>query len=151
MLRMTWNGKTIVDLSREFLNSNGAEKHTNALIGKPEKVAAKKYAGFEEALKATASDLNVCSKRGLSEEFDSTIGAGTVLMPFGGKYELTPPQAMVNQVSVENGSTDACSFMKENPNVKITYEASEDITTDLAAKINTGTLPDIFMPTRVHN
>ncbi|MCI1721792.1 MAG: phosphoribosylformylglycinamidine synthase [Lachnospiraceae bacterium] len=110
-LTMTWNGKTIVDLSREFLNSNGAEKHTNALIGKPEKAEVKKYAGFAEALKATASDLNVCSKRGLSEEFDSTIGAGTVLMPFGGKYELTPPQAMVNQVSVENGSTDACSFM----------------------------------------
>ena len=58
-----------------------------------------------------ASDLNTCSKRGLSERFDSTIGAGTVLMPFGGKYQLTPIQAMVQKISVEKKHTDDCSFM----------------------------------------
>ena len=62
-------------------------------------------------MKDLAVDLNVCSKRGLSERFDSTIGAGTVLMPFGGKEQRTPIQAMVNKVSVENADTDTCSFM----------------------------------------
>ena len=66
---------------------------------------------FEKGIKELATDLNVCSKRGLSERFDSTIGAGTVLMPFGGKNQRTPIQAMVNKVSVENADTDTCSFM----------------------------------------
>ncbi|MBP5617758.1 MAG: phosphoribosylformylglycinamidine synthase subunit PurQ, partial [Clostridia bacterium] len=66
---------------------------------------------FAAGVKSLASDLNVCSKRGLSERFDSTIGAGTVLMPFGGKNQLTPIQAMVQKISVEQGHTDDCSFM----------------------------------------
>lgn len=110
-LRLVWNGKTIVDISREFLNSNGAEKHIDVELtacGKVEKAPVKDFkTGYEELL----SDLNVCSKRGLSERFDSTIGAGTVLMPFGGKYQLTPIQAMVQKISVEKGKTDDCSFM----------------------------------------
>ncbi len=110
-LVMNWNGKRIVDISREFLNSNGAEKH---IVITPEKSVTPHCAvsgGFTENYTALAADLNICSKRGLSERFDSTIGAGTVLMPFGGKHQLTPIQAMVQKVSVEQGHTDDCSFM----------------------------------------
>ena len=108
---MTWNGKTIVNVSREFLNSNGAEKHIEIA---PEKIKDHEReipVDFAEGYRALAQDLNVCSKRGLSERFDSTIGAGTVLMPFGGKYQLTPSQAMVHLVSTETGHTDTVSYM----------------------------------------
>ena len=70
-----------------------------------------------------AGDLNVCSKRGLSERFDSTIGAGTVLMPFGGKYQLTPIQAMVQKISVEKGHTDDCSLMAWGYNPYVTEKS----------------------------
>ena len=110
-LVMKWNGKTIVDVSRDFLNSNGAEKHTEASVEKLKDYERKIPASFTDGFKALADDLNVCSKRGLSERFDSTIGANTVLMPFGGKYQLTPPQAMAHLVSVEKGHTDAVSYM----------------------------------------
>ncbi|MFA7637643.1 MAG: phosphoribosylformylglycinamidine synthase, partial [Monoglobales bacterium] len=110
-LVMNWNGKDIVNISREFLNSNGAEKHIEIAPAAPEKVEKEIPANFKEGIKALAHDLNVCSKRGLSERFDSTIGAGSVLMPFGGKNQLTPVQAMVNKVSVEKGDTDTCSLM----------------------------------------
>ena len=113
-LTMTWNGKTIVDISREFLNSNGAPKHTAITPAASRPVAElPKQApeSFEAALKETAADLAVCSRRGLSERFDSTIGAGTVLMPFGGKHQLTPIQAMVQKISLEKGHTDDCSLM----------------------------------------
>ena len=110
-LTMKWNGNTIVDVSREFLDSNGAEKHINisACAGALENTAVS--GSFCENMLRMASDLNICSKRGLSERFDSTIGAGTVLMPFGGSRQLTPSQAMVQLVSVERGHTDDCSFM----------------------------------------
>ena len=113
-LRVHWNGKTVIDLSREFLNSNGAEKHIEIAPAKPE--AYEDYTkepveDFISGYKALVGDLNVCSKRGLSERFDSTIGAGTVLMPFGGKHQKTPIQAMVHKVSVEQKHTDTCSFM----------------------------------------
>ena len=110
-LRMTWNGKVIVDISREFLNSNGAEKHINIKASAPKTYVKAPVDNFAEGMKALVSDLNVCSKRGLSERFDSTIGAGTVLMPFGGKNQNTPIQAMVHKVSVESADTDTCSVM----------------------------------------
>ena len=110
-LKMRWNGKTIVDLSREFLNSNGAEKHINIAPAKVECYNKKEVENFSEEYKSLVADLNVCSKRGLSERFDSTIGAGTVLMPFGGKNQRTPIQAMVHKISVEKKHTDDCSFM----------------------------------------
>ncbi len=110
-LVMHWNGHTIVDISRDFLNSNGAEKHIEIETRKPEQEKGQTPASFAEAFRTLASDLNVCSKRGLAERFDSTIGAGTVLMPFGGKLQLTPAQAMVQKVSVERGHTDTCSLM----------------------------------------
>ena len=110
-LKMTWRGKIIVDISREFLNSNGAEKKTAVKVISQKQDKKEIPTDFVKGIKDLAVDLNVCSKRGLSERFDSTIGAGTVLMPFGGKNQRTPIQAMVNKVSVENADTDTCSFM----------------------------------------
>ncbi len=111
VLSMKWNGKTIVNISREFLDSNGAEKHATVETAKPESYDKMISGSFEENYKALAADLNVCSKRGLSERFDSTIGAATVLMPFGGKHQRTPIQAMVNKVAVEKEDTKTCSLM----------------------------------------
>ena len=110
-LKMRWNGVTIVDLSRAFLDTNGASKHTTAEVAAPQDYTKTISGSFAENLRATVSDLNCCSKRGLSERFDSTIGAGTVLMPFGGKYQLTPVQAMVQNISMEKNHTDSCSLM----------------------------------------
>ena len=122
-LVMHWNGKKIVDISRDFLNSNGADKHMTAAPA-PSSFRQKTVTGsFTDNFKAVATDLNTCSKRGLSERFDSTIGAGTVLMPFGGKHQLTPVQAMVQKISVEKKHTDDCSFMSFGYNPFIT-EAS---------------------------
>ena len=110
-LRMVWNGKTICDISREFLNSNGAEKHIDIECNPVQSYKKAAPASFAKGIVDLMSDLNVCSKRGLSERFDSTIGAGTVLMPFGGKYQKTPIQAMVHKISCEKGHTDDCSLM----------------------------------------
>ncbi len=110
-LVMHWNGKAICDISREFLNSNGAEKHIDVTPVKPALEDKVINGTFAENYNRVASDLNTCSKRGLSERFDSTIGAGTVLMPFGGENQLTPIQAMVQKISVEQKHTDDCSFM----------------------------------------
>ena len=110
-LIMNWNGQKIVDISREFLNSNGAEKHIDVEVDKHCDFNKEIKGTFEDNYKSLADNLNVCSKRGLSERFDSTIGAGTVLMPFGGKNQLTPIQAMVHKISVEKKHTSDCSVM----------------------------------------
>ena len=122
-LTMTWNGKQIVDISREFLNSNGAEKHIDVEAAHARPYGKPAVSSFADGMRTLAGDLNVCSKRGLSERFDSTIGAGTVLMPFGGKNQITPNQAMANLVSVEKGHTEDCSVMAYGYNPYIT-EAS---------------------------
>ena len=110
-LKMVWNGAAIVDVSRDFLNSNGAEKHQKAHIEKAS-VWQPQWAGatFEEKMKSMVGDLNICSKKGLSERFDSTIGAATVLMPFGGSHQLTPQMAMAAKLPVD-GETTTCSGM----------------------------------------
>ncbi len=114
-LRLDWNGKTIVDISREFLDTNGAEKHIDVEVPEIKPILNRRgklaKIDFEETFRYLVQDLNVCSKRGLSEMFDSTIGAGTVLMPFGGIKQRTPIQAMTNLISVEKGHTDTCSLM----------------------------------------
>ncbi len=110
-LVMHWNGRTIVDVSRAFLSSNGAEKHIDVLVEKPQSFDKTIPADFGGGLRDLAQDLNVCSRQGLSERFDSTIGAGTVLMPFGGRDQRTPVQAMVQKISLERGHTDDCSLM----------------------------------------
>ena len=110
-LNMVWNGVSIVNISREFLNSNGAEKHQNVHVEKGS-VWQPQWSGltFSQKMKSMVGDLNVCSKKGLSERFDSTIGAATVLMPFGGAYQLTPQNAMVAKLPVD-GETSTCSGM----------------------------------------
>lgn len=110
-LVMRWRGRVIVNVSRKFLNSNGAPKATDVVITSPRPYTKEPVKDFASAYRALASDLNVCSKQGLSERFDSTVGAGTVLMPFGGISQATPIQAMVHKISVEKKHTDDCSFM----------------------------------------
>ena len=122
-LVMNWNGKKIVDISREFLNSNGADKHVRIAPAKAQKPVKEIGGDFKENYEKLAADLNVCSKRGLSERFDSTIGAGTVLMPFGGKKQLTPIQAMVQKISVEKKHTDDCSLMAWGYNPFVTEQS----------------------------
>ncbi len=122
-LVMNWNGNTIVNISREFLNSNGAEKHIDITPAKPEDYRKNISGSFTDNITALADDLNICSKRGLSEQFDSTIGAGTVLMPFGGKHQLTPIQAMVQKISVEKKHTDDCSLMAWGYNPFVTEKS----------------------------
>ena len=110
-LVMHWKGESIVDISREFLDSNGAQKHINVKVNSAAFEQRKSKGGFADNYKALADNINVCSQRGLSEKFDSTIGAGTVIMPFGGKYQLTPAQAMAQKISVEKGTSKTCSIM----------------------------------------
>ncbi len=110
-LTMRWHGKSVVDISRAFLDTNGAEKHITVEAVKPESFTRAVPADFAAGYRALAGELNVCSKRGLAEEFDATIGAGTVLMPFGGRNQLTPAQAMAHKISVEKRDTDTCSLM----------------------------------------
>jgi phosphoribosylformylglycinamidine synthase len=110
-LTMSFRGQKIVDISREFLDTNGAEKHAKAVVESAGQYGKKIPADFESGMKELVGDLNVCSKRGLSERFDSTIGAGTVLMPFGGKYQRTPIQAMVHKIPVLKGDCRTVSFM----------------------------------------
>ena len=122
-LVMHWNGKKICDISRAFLNSNGADKHIRVAPAAPALQEKTVSGTFSKNYQAVASDLNTCSKRGLSERFDSTIGAGTVLMPFGGVHQLTPIQAMVQKISVEKKHTDDCSFMSFGYNPFITEQS----------------------------
>ena len=122
-LVMNWNGVKIVDISRAFLDTNGAEKHVTVNAGAPQLKDHEISGGFAENYKALAGDLNCCSKRGLSERFDSTIGAGTVLMPFGGKNQLTPIQTMVHKISSEKKHTDDCSLMSWGYDPYVTEES----------------------------
>ena len=108
---MTLNGETIVNLSREFLNSNGASREATAHVCAPVEKEDCPEADFKARLFETVSDLNVCSKRGLCERFDSSIGAGSVLMPFGGTRQRTPAQAMAALIPVLSGDTNTCSVM----------------------------------------
>ena len=117
-LEMTWRGDKIVDISRDFLNTNGVVQHTKAEIlpvGDNEYrtavPAALKNMTNAEALKANLSRLEVCGQKGLAERFDSSIGASTVLMPFAGKYQLTPEEAMVAKVPMTEGETDTATVM----------------------------------------
>lgn len=110
-LRMVWRGDTIVDISRAFLNSNGAPKHQDVHVEEGGSYQPT-WEGdtLSERMSALVSDLNVCSNKGLGERFDSTIGAATVLMPFGGKHQLTPAQAMVAKFPVDGETTTASAM-----------------------------------------
>ena len=112
-LRMTWRGQIICDIDRAFLDTNGAEKHARVRVA-PMSVADRspEVSGntLGEKLERLMGSLECCSRRGLVERFDSTIGAATVLMPFGGEYQLTPAQCMAAKVPV-SGETTTCSAM----------------------------------------
>ncbi|MEA5038218.1 MAG: phosphoribosylformylglycinamidine synthase [Clostridiaceae bacterium] len=110
-MTMRWNGDVIVDLSREFLDSNGAEKHITVSAAAGKIYENDLSGGFADKLKALCGNLSFCSRQGLSERFDSTVGAGTVLMPFGGKHQRTPIQTMAHKLSREHGDTGTCSLM----------------------------------------
>ena len=118
-LKMFWRGKAIVDVSREFLNTNGIKQVTSVQVAAPaveenyfsRKSPAAAGRSLEEIWLETLRDLNVCSQKGLVEMFDSTIGAGTVLMPFGGKYQATPAEGMVAKVPVLHGETTTATAM----------------------------------------
>ena len=115
-LVLIWRGKEIVNLSRAFLDTNGAHQETSVSVEMPDE--NKKY--FEQKPEekdvkklwlGTLSDLNVCSQKGLVEMFDSSIGAGTVTMPYGGKYQMTPTQTMIAKLPVLRGKTDTVTMM----------------------------------------
>jgi len=106
---MTWRGQTVADLSRAFLDTNGADKHTEVVV---EPVQRHLNAPSQSTLRDIAGSLKSASRRGLAEQFDSTVGAGSVLMPFGGKYQRTPAQVMAALLPVGPGhETEDCSVM----------------------------------------
>ena len=108
---MTWNGDKIVNLSREFLASNGASKHQTVHVEAQQSYETPWGEGtLAERMNELVTDINVASNKGLSERFDSTIGAGTVLMPFGGKRQLTPNMAMVAKLPVFGETTTASAM-----------------------------------------
>ena len=114
-LVMSWRGKEIVNISRAFLDTNGAHQETDVTVEMPSvenNYFNKRPIGdVREKWLQTLSDLNVCSQKGLVEMFDSSIGAGSVLMPYGGKYQLTETQAMVAKLPVLKGKTDTVTMM----------------------------------------
>ncbi len=114
-LVMHWRGKTIVDLSRAFLDTNGAHQEADVAITIPTKegnpFVRKEVGDVREAWLSLLSSLNVCSQKGLVEMFDGSIGAGSVYMPYGGKYQLTETQSMVAKLPVLEGTTDTVTMM----------------------------------------
>lgn len=125
-LIMRWRGKEIVNIARFFLDTNGVQQHVDARITSPDRAKSyfnyilpavkEQYRNLEKAWVENLKDLNVCSQKGLGERFDSTVGAGTVIMPFGGKYQLTPSEGMVAKLPVLNGETNTTTVMTHGYN-----------------------------------
>ncbi len=126
-LIMKWRGKNILDISRDFLDTNGAKQRTKARVIHPSKekdyfqrtTDLYKDKNLLNAWMENLRDLNVADQKGLVERFDSTIGAGTVLMPFGGKYSLTPTEGMVCKIPVLSGETNTCTIMTHGYNPRL--------------------------------
>ncbi|MBJ7257641.1 MAG: phosphoribosylformylglycinamidine synthase subunit PurQ, partial [Akkermansiaceae bacterium] len=116
-LVMTWRGKTIVNLSRAFMDTNGVQQVANIHVAGPSSpfIPTDHKARITDQL----ASLNICSQKGLGEIFDGSVGAGTVLWPFGGDRQLTPPDAMVAKLPLLEGNTDVCTYMSWgfNPNI----------------------------------
>ena len=112
-LRMFWRGKKIVDIRREFLDTNGARQITDVKVELPKEypLAIGEEVNVKERWMKTLTELNVASQKGLVERFDSTIGSGTVMMPFGGKYALTPAEGMAAKIPVLNGESKDATLM----------------------------------------
>ena len=117
VLKMIWRNKTIVNIKRDFLDTNGIRKKNKVNIELPknesylEEIPSYVKEDIKEAFIENLKDLNICSQKGLVEGFDHTVGAGTVLMPLGGKYNLTPAEGMVAKIPVLEGDTNTCSLM----------------------------------------
>lgn len=126
-LRMTWNNQTIVNLKREFLDTNGVKQTTDIYVNKVDEENTYFQNGnveceassIKEKFEKALSDLNICSQKGLVEKFDNSIGGNTVLMPFGGKYQTTPAQGMVAKIPVLGGETTTSTIMTYGYNPKI--------------------------------
>ena len=114
-LVLVWRGKEIVNISRAFLDTNGAHQETDVEVEIPSRedslFVKNEVGSVREKWLDTLKDLNVCSQKGLVEMFDGSIGAGSVFMPHGGKYQMTETQTMVAKVPVQNGTTDSVSMM----------------------------------------
>lgn len=114
-LVMSWRGKTIVDICRAFLDTNGAHQEASVILEVPDKAGnvfeKKEIADVKKSWLQVLSDLNVCSQKGLVEMFDGSIGAGSVFMPFGGKYQMTEAQCMVAKLPLLQGTTDTVTMM----------------------------------------
>jgi len=137
-LIMNWRGKEIVSISREFFDTNGVKRHITAKISAPKQISAQKNKKFLENLRG----LNVCLQKGLVERFDSTIGAATVLMPFGGKNQLTPAEGMVAKIPCE-GETSTATAMTFGFDAEISekspfHGAIDAITSSLAKLVAIG-------------
>ncbi|MGN0243188.1 MAG: phosphoribosylformylglycinamidine synthase [Lachnospiraceae bacterium] len=115
-LVMIWRDKEIVNINRAFLDTNGAHQETDVVVTMPDEKEnylqqKQEISDVKETWLSTLSDLNVCSQKGLVEMFDSSIGAGTVTMPYGGKYQLSPIQTMIAKLPVLHGKTDTVTMM----------------------------------------
>lgn len=114
-LVMSWRGKIIVDICRAFLDTNGAHQEASVVLEVPDKAGnvfeKKEIADVKKSWLQVLSDLNVCSQKGLVEMFDGSIGAGSVFMPFGGKYQMTETQCMVAKLPLLQGTTDTVTMM----------------------------------------
>ncbi len=115
-LRLRWRGKSIVDISRDFLDTNGVRQHATVCVKAPDETGyyferPAPDGNIEAEWLMNLSDLNVCSQRGLIERFDSTIGASTILMPFGGRFQATPPEGMASKIPVLSGETVTGTLM----------------------------------------
>ncbi|MEG1879849.1 MAG: phosphoribosylformylglycinamidine synthase, partial [Oscillospiraceae bacterium] len=146
-LSMTWRGKTICDISREFLNTNGAEKNNDVSVESDdfsEDMFEFKTSGnsYKEKTLNMMSNLNIASQKGLVERFDSTIGGNSVFMPYGGKYQLTPQQNMVAKIPVIGKETNTATVMaygynpkisKRNPFVGSVYAVVDSVTKAVCA------------------
>lgn len=110
---ISWRGKEIVNLSRRFIDTNGAHQETTVKVTMPTQSIkpTQPTKPIKEQWLSTLSDLNVCSQQGLVEMFDSSIGAGSVVMPFGGKYQLTPTQSMIGKLPLLDGKCDTVTIM----------------------------------------
>ena len=110
---INWRGKEIVNLSRRFIDTNGAHQETTVSVSMPDKDIkdSKDSKDIKDLWLKTLADLNVCSQKGLVEMFDSSIGAGSVVMPFGGKYQLTPTQSMIGKLPLLDGKCDTVTIM----------------------------------------
>jgi Phosphoribosylformylglycinamidine (FGAM) synthase, synthetase domain len=121
-LQMKWRGKNIVDISRDFLDTNGVKQKIDIIVKNPSEISYFEEESFEDLKEKWISnirDLNICSQRGLVERFDNSIGSSTVLMPFGGKYNSTPTESMCFKVPVLDGETTTGTIMSYGYNPKI--------------------------------